>query len=50
MVKVRVAGPFVAREMGLVAVHGPYAASETSATSYSPSVKLKTRRSLTVKD
>lgn len=49
MVKVRVAGPLVAREIGFVAVHEPKAAAEISATSCSPSVKVKTRRSPTLK-
>lgn len=42
VVKVRVAGPAVAMEIGLVVVHGPYAACDTSATLCAPVVKLKT--------
>ena len=44
----REVGLVVLREIGLVDVHGPYAASVTSATSCWPLAKLNTRMSPTV--
>lgn len=44
-----VAGPVVTELMGLAMVHGPYAACETSVTSWNPVVKLKNKESPTVK-